>query len=75
MKNKYLVALILIVILPVFVASQEMGFEEYDPVSTLVVPATEVKRAKFPFIDVHSHQRDMSADGLKIVGERHGRFK
>ncbi|MFS4415079.1 amidohydrolase family protein [Maribacter sp. 2307ULW6-5] len=43
---------------------QEMGFEEYNPVSTLVVPGTEVPRAKFPFVDIHSHQRDMSPQRL-----------
>lgn len=31
-------------------------FEEYTPPSTLVVPATEVTSAKYPFIDVHAHQ-------------------
>ncbi len=36
--------------------AQEMSFEEYNPPSTLVVPENPVKRAKFPFIDVHSHQ-------------------
>lgn len=36
--------------------SQEMSFEEYNPPSTLVVPGSEVPRAKFPFIDIHSHQ-------------------
>ena len=46
------------------VEAQELGFEEYNPIPTLVVPTNEVKRAKFPFIDVHSHQRDMSADAL-----------
>lgn len=33
-----------------------LTFEEYDPPSTLVVPAHQVTRARFPFIDVHSHQ-------------------
>lgn len=45
--------------------AQEMGFEEYSPKSTLVVPENPVERAKFPFIDIHSHQRDMSPDALK----------
>ena len=36
--------------------SDTLTFEEYDPPSTLVVPATEVKRARYPFVDVHSHQ-------------------
>lgn len=33
-----------------------MTIEEYDPKSTLVVPAHPKTRAKFPFIDVHGHQ-------------------
>ncbi|MGB7392989.1 MAG: amidohydrolase family protein [Pricia sp.] len=41
-----------------------MGFEEYNPTSTLVVPTNEVTKAKFPFIDVHSHQRSMSPESL-----------
>ena len=44
--------------------AQEMGFEEYNPTSTLVVPGEEITSAKFPFIDVHSHQRDMSIEAL-----------
>ena len=40
-------------------AQQEktMSIEEYTPKSTLVVPHHPVKRAKYPFIDVHNHQR------------------
>ncbi|HYP13382.1 MAG TPA: amidohydrolase family protein, partial [Bryobacteraceae bacterium] len=34
--------------------------EEYDPKPMLVVPKTTVSRAKFPFIDIHTHQRDLS---------------
>lgn len=47
--------------------AQEMGFEEYNPKSTLVVPENLVSRSKFPFIDVHSHQRDMSATALATL--------
>ncbi len=37
--------------------SQEprMYWDDYAPKSTLVVPGGEVKKSKFPFIDVHSH--------------------
>ena len=42
----------------------EMGFEEYNPVSTLVVPGGEVLRAKFPFVDIHSHQFRMASQDL-----------
>lgn len=33
----------------------KISFMEYDPPSTLVVPEHPVTRAKFPFVDVHSH--------------------
>ncbi|WP_247231976.1 amidohydrolase family protein [Telluribacter sp. SYSU D00476] len=39
---------------------QPLGFEEYDPVSTLKVEEHVVRRAKFPFIDVHNHQMRMA---------------
>ena len=48
----------------VTISAQEMGFEEYNPKSTLVVEGEEITRAKFPFIDVHSHQRNMDASAL-----------
>ena len=38
----------------------KLTFEEYEPKSTLVVPEHPLKRAKFPFIDVHNHQFEMS---------------
>lgn len=51
-------------------AVQEMGFEEYNPPSTLVVPENTVKRAKFPFVDIHSHQWNITKEGIaKLVGE------
>lgn len=43
---------------------QEMGFEEYNPISTLKVPGKEIQRAKFPFIDVHGHQYQMPTQDL-----------
>ncbi|MFS4491878.1 amidohydrolase family protein [Maribacter sp. 2308TA10-17] len=46
------------------VSAQEMSFENYNPKSTLVVEGEEITRAKFPFIDVHSHQRNMDATAL-----------
>ncbi|MCZ6520245.1 MAG: amidohydrolase family protein [Bacteroidetes bacterium] len=51
-----------------FLFSQEdslrMDFEAYNPVSTLVVPENLVTRAKYPFIDVHNHQRSMLDNDL-----------
>ena len=37
----------------------KMDFENYNPISTLVVPEHKVTKSKFPFIDVHSHQSNM----------------
>ncbi len=49
---------------------QTMTLEEYEPRSTLVVPQHIVKRARFPFIDVHNHQRDTSpAKPERLLGE------
>ncbi len=47
-----------------------MGFEEYNPPSTLVVPENPKTSAKFPFIDVHSHHWRMATMDLdKLVKE------
>lgn len=43
---------------------QQMDFEAYDPPSTLVVPEHIIPKAKFPFIDVHSHQWRMAEQDL-----------
>jgi len=51
-------------------SSPTMSFEEYDPRSTLVVPAHPVTAAKYPFIDVHNHQNNMSPENLqKLVAD------
>lgn len=53
-------------------AGPAMSFEEYEPKSTLVVPEHPVTRARYPFIDVHNHQRarTMTAEDVdKLVAE------
>jgi uncharacterized protein len=46
----------------------QMTIEEYDPKSTLVVPQNPKTRAKYPFVDVHNHQRNMSGEAMdKLV--------
>lgn len=45
-------------------AQTTMGFEEYEPASTLKVKEQPVARAKFPFIDVHNHQWRMPSQNL-----------
>ncbi len=47
-----------------------MDFELYDPPSTLVTPEHPTQRAKFPFVDVHSHHWRMGSMDLdKLVAE------
>ena len=47
-----------------------LGYEEYDPVSTLKTSEHKVTRSKFPFIDVHNHQYQMPSQDLKpLVAE------
>jgi predicted TIM-barrel fold metal-dependent hydrolase len=41
-------------------AGPTMSIEDYAPRSTLKVPAHVVTRARYPFIDVHSHQEDVT---------------
>ena len=63
-------ALLFFVALPLF--GQKLAFEDYDPKSTLVVAEHPRTRAKYPFIDIHNHQRarDMSAaDVDKLVAD------
>jgi predicted TIM-barrel fold metal-dependent hydrolase len=44
-----------------------ISFEDYNPDSMLKVPGREVTRAKFPFVDVHNHQRRHSPTSLGEV--------
>ena len=44
-----------------------MPFEEYNPTSTLVVPEHPIKKAKFPFVDIHNHQFDMPVKDLTTL--------
>lgn len=46
-----------------------MSFEDYEPVSTLVVPGGPVTRSKFPFVDVHAHQFRIAEEGREAVDE------
>lgn len=66
-----LTALIALVLLPILATAQieeipegveVPPFYDYDPPSTLMVPETEVTRAKYPFVDVHNHQFRMGGE-------------
>ncbi|MFT6216120.1 MAG: putative TIM-barrel fold metal-dependent hydrolase [Roseivirga sp.] len=53
--------------------AQNLSFEEYNPPSNLKVPEHPVARAKFPFIDIHSHQWRMGQKDLnKLAAEMDG---
>jgi predicted TIM-barrel fold metal-dependent hydrolase len=58
-------------------SKQSLTIEEYQPKSTLVVPEHKIDRAKFPFIDIHSHhwnptpaQVDDLIKGMDSINER-----
>ncbi len=47
-----------------------ISIEEYEPKSTLVVPEHHPTHAKYPFIDVHIHQRATSPEAIdKLLSE------
>jgi predicted TIM-barrel fold metal-dependent hydrolase len=55
--------------LPLLAWAQQSGppapsIEEYEPKAMLVVPKTDVPRAKYPFIDIHTHGRDATPAAL-----------
>lgn len=63
MQPKHLLTLCT-ALLTYLVNAQEMGFEQYNPTSTLMVPAHPTEQAKFPFIDMHSHHFRMPTQDL-----------
>src|SRR5215212_669828 len=46
-------------------SKSSIDFESYNPPSSLVVPQHVVTKAKYPFIDIHNHQNNMSPEALK----------
>lgn len=44
-----------------------ISFDEYEPISTLVVPGEEVTKARFPFVDIHSHLRGLNEERIKSI--------
>ncbi len=62
--------MIILLCLPLLAAPQDSNdpsFEQYQPPSTLVVPEHEVTRARYPFVDVHSHQWEMPSQDLHAL--------
>ena len=53
-------------------AAQDVTVVEYEPRNTLVVPENPLTRARFPFVDIHGHQRGTrmsAADVDRLVAE------
>lgn len=51
-------------------STEIMDFEKYDPPSTLVVPEHKLTKAKFPFVDIHSHHfRNVDGAYLKKLSK------
>lgn len=44
-----------------------IDFETYNPPSSLIVPENPIKKAKFPFIDVHNHQYNMPTQDIPAL--------
>ncbi len=64
---KYQFIALLFFTIPSFCQVKTMDFEEYDPISTLVVPEHSIKKAKYPFIDIHNHQGSMPSQDLTYL--------
>lgn len=61
MTRKMLIGLVGLVVFPAAGAAQTMQWQDYEPRSTLVVPGHPLTKARFPFIDVHSHHPNPTA--------------
>jgi predicted TIM-barrel fold metal-dependent hydrolase len=50
--------------------SEMLTIDEYDPKSALIVKETPTPRAKFPFVDIHSHQTRLKPEEVdKLIQE------
>ncbi len=67
MHIKTVTLLLVIFLIAKTSSGQDLTFEEYNPKSTLVVPGKVLKKAKFPFIDIHGHQYRMPEQDLTPV--------
>jgi uncharacterized protein len=64
---KFFTAAVLLMAFHLSCSAQKMDMESYNPKSTLVVPEHLIKKAKYPFIDVHNHQWEMPDQDLKAL--------
>ncbi|MEE9361105.1 MAG: amidohydrolase family protein [Cellulophaga sp.] len=69
MKKQKTLVIAIALFTSAIITAQDVSFEDYNPTTTLVVPGKIIKRAKFPFIDVHGHQYRMPNQDLAPVIE------
>ena len=62
---RHYLSLALATVLAPLAVAQSISIEEFNPKSTLRVPEHKPTRAKFPFIDIHTHHRDVTPDRIK----------
>ena len=67
MNFKTITLLVCTICFSFITVAQTLSFEAYNPKSSLVVPGKIIKKAKFPFIDVHGHQYRMPTQNLAPV--------
>ena len=67
MYIRYSLIFLLVLLSQNILLAQEMNMESYNPKSTLVVKEHLIKKAKYPFIDVHNHQWNMPDQDLKAL--------
>ncbi|MEJ7737774.1 MAG: amidohydrolase family protein [Chitinophagaceae bacterium] len=67
MKCMISIFLLFIIISTRAQSSDKMDFEKYNPINTLVVPEHKPTKSKFPFVDVHNHQRMATQDLSTLV--------
>ena len=61
-----------LVVVPESLRAQELAWEDFEPISQLVVPQNPVRSAKYRFVDVHAHQHriaEMSAADMGALVE------
>lgn len=61
------IVLLLTAFSPLKAQQPKIDFEQYEPTSTLVVPANPRTKAVYPFIDVHNHQYRMGSGSLESL--------
>ncbi len=81
MKYRWIIAVLLLCVGGLIAAAQEgetdtpetLLLKDYRPESAYQIPQTQVDRARYPAIDMHSH--DVRQDGRRDrpVGQTHGR--